>query len=157
MKDERSIRHRLTKHIEGGEAFLPIDKIVEEVSFDKLGIQPEGLPYSFFQLFYHIRYAQYDILEFSRNKNYQQPKWPDDYWPDKKAPDNEDKWKELVKSYFKERDEFCELLSDKNNDLLKPFSHGSGQTLFREALLIIEHNAYHTGQLLVILRLLDDR
>lgn len=32
--------------------------------------------------------------------------------------------------------------------------NGEDQTLLREILLVIEHNAYHTGQLFVLCRLL---
>lgn len=153
-QNDKNLRDQLIKHINGGEAFMPLEKVLEEITFDNLGIQPEGLPYSFYQQFYHLKFAQYDILEFSRNPDYKKIKWPDDYWPEKTAPDDEQEWENLFNAYFKEREEFCSLLSDPDNDLYKPFPQGSGQTLLREALLIIEHSSYHIGQLLVILRLL---
>lgn len=145
-------RQQLVKHIEGGEAFMSVKDVLEKVPFEQLGIIPESLPYSFYQQFYHMRFAQYDILEFSRNPDYQAPKWPDDYWPEKPAPEKLSDWEEISKLFFKERKEFIDIIL--GEDLYKPFSHGSGQTLFRQSLLVIEHNAYHTGQLLVISRLL---
>jgi hypothetical protein len=39
-------------------------------------------------------------------------------------------------------------------DLAKPFLWGTGQNLLREALLIADHAAYHTGELIVVRRLL---
>lgn len=142
------------KHLMGGEAFTPVEELLKEISYEQLGFVPEGLPYSFYQLFYHIRLAQHDILEFSRSPEYQSPAWPEGYWPDEQAPARRQEWQELVDSYFKERKQFCDHISDPANDLLKPFPYGSGQTLLREALLVIEHTSYHTGQLLVVLRLL---
>ncbi|MGK7392577.1 MAG: DinB family protein [Candidatus Cyclobacteriaceae bacterium M2_1C_046] len=153
-QNDNKLRDQLIKHVKGGEAFMPITEMLKKITFNKLGFKPDGLPYSFYQQFYHLRFAQYDILEFSRNPDYKGFSWPDDYWPEKTAPENEKEWDDLVTDYFKEREEFCSLLSDDKNDLFKPFPHGSGQTLLREALLIIEHSSYHTGQLLVILRLL---
>jgi hypothetical protein len=47
------------------------------------------------------------------------------------------------------------LVRDQKNDLLLPFPHGEGQTLLREALLVIDHNAYHVGQLVDLRRLLE--
>lgn len=146
------MRRQLVKHIEGGEAFMAVKDLLEKVPFSQLGIIPEGLPYSFYQQFYHIRFAQYDILEFSRNPKYQAPKWPDDYWTEYPAPEKLSNWEEIRKLFFRERKEFIDLIL--GGDIYQPFSHGNGQTLFREALLIIEHNAYHIGQLLVISRLL---
>ena len=153
-QNNKKLREQLVKHLHGGEAFTPIAEILKEISYDQLGKVPAGLPYSFYQLFYHIRLAQHDILEFSRNPGYQSPEWPEGYWPANKAPESKEAWQQLQDSYFKEREEFCNLLLNSDNGLFEPFSHGSGQNLLREALLIIEHTAYHSGQLLAVLRLL---
>ncbi|MDF9798687.1 putative damage-inducible protein DinB [Catalinimonas alkaloidigena] len=151
---DQQLREQLVRHLQGGQAFLPVEHLLKEISFDQLGIVPEGIPYSFYQQFYHMRIAQYDILEFSRNPDYVAPDWPDDYWPEQSAPADEQEWKQLVDHYFEERQQLCELVSDPKNDLFAPFPHGSGQTLLREAILVVEHSAYHSGQLLLILRLL---
>jgi uncharacterized damage-inducible protein DinB len=151
---DKKIREQLVKQLKGGEAFTPVENLLEEIFFEQTGIVPGGLPYSFYQLFYHIRLAQHDILAFSRNPAYESPKWPEGYWPDQKAPASEQGWQQLVESYFAERKELCDYILDTSNNLLEPFPHGSGQTLLREALLVIEHTSYHTGQLLVVLRLL---
>lgn len=148
------MREQLAKHLNGGEAFKPIDDFLTEIPFDKLGVRPHGLPYSFYELFYHIAYAQKDILNFIVSEIYKAPNWPDDYWPKNKAPENEKEWKQLVSKYFEVRQELRDFMLDDANDLLKPVKNGDNQTLFREILLVLEHTAYHTGQLAVILRLL---
>ena len=48
----------------------------------------------------------------------------------------------------------AELVRDPKSDLLAPFPHGQGQTLLKEALLVIDHNSYHLGQLVDMRRLL---
>jgi hypothetical protein len=45
------------------------------------------------------------------------------------------------------------LISDPERDPFKSF--GQGQTLFREALLIIDHTSYHVGEIIVLRRLLN--
>ncbi|MEX0966256.1 MAG: DinB family protein [Bacteroidia bacterium] len=151
---ETLLRKQLAKHIEGGDAFMPMEEMLKEISFEKTGIIPQGVPYSFYQLFYHTWFAQNDILEFCRNPDYKAPKWPEGYWPGKKAPDNEADWNNLKAQYFNDRKAFCDYLLNSENNLFSPIPHGSGQTLLREAILITEHSAYHSGQLLIILRLL---
>ena len=148
------MRKQLVKHIAGGDAFKGPGDFVEKIPFEKLGIKPDNMPYSLWQQFYHLRFAQRDILDFSTDPDYEAPKWPDDYWPEEAAPPTEAAWKELKKAFFEERKAFQELILDPSQDLFKPLAHGNGQTLYREALLVIEHNAYHTGQILVLLRLL---
>ncbi|MDZ7807299.1 MAG: DinB family protein [Gracilimonas sp.] len=114
------------------------------------------MPYSFYEQFFHMRVAQFDILDFTRNTYYEPMEWPEDYWPVESAPNSEEEWEELKKSFLKERDEMMNLILDESNGLNKPLDHGDGQTLLREALLVIQHNAYHTGQLAIIYRLLEN-
>lgn len=149
------LRQRLVSHIKGGEAFLPIDNLIEKVPYHLTGVKPDALPYSFFQLFYHIRMAQLDILKYCSSGNYREPVWPDDYWPANTAPDNEQEWMELISNYLNEREEFCELLLDESNHLFQPIASNPDHNLMRQAQLIIEHSAYHTGQLYVIYRLFN--
>jgi len=147
-------RKQLVKHLRGGEAFMPIDDLIDKVPFGNLGNRPSELPYSFYEVFYHIKYAQKDILDFCIADSYKTPTWPDDYWPDSSTPESEAAWKTLKSEYFKEREKFASFLLNESNDLLSPVKNAKDQILLREAMLVIEHTAYHTGQLLIISRLL---
>ncbi|MAN26099.1 MULTISPECIES: DinB family protein [Mesonia] len=149
------MKEQLIKHLQGGEAFTPIDQILEEITFEKLGERPYGLPYSFYELFYHIVFAQQDIFEYISNNNYKAPKWPDGYWPKEQAPNNEQAWEDLKNKFFKDREELIKLIQQSETDLNQTIKNSDKHSLFRELLLIVEHNAYHTGQLLIILRLLN--
>ncbi len=154
MSEEKKLREQLVKHLNGGEAFTPLEEFIDEIPFEKLGERPQDLPYSFYELFYHIVFAQKDILEFSIAGSYETSTWPDDYWPKEQAPADEQSWENLKSEYFEDRRIFADFLLDENNGLLKPVKNGETQSLFRETMLIIEHTAYHSGELLVILRLL---
>jgi uncharacterized damage-inducible protein DinB len=148
------IRNQLVNHLEGGEAFMPVDEMLEKISFEKLGERPEDLPYSFYELFYHIKANQKEILEYCTADEYQQASWPDDYWPSSNSPENKEEWENLKQEYFEERQQFCDHILDPGNGLTDPVRSGTEHSLLREALLVIEHSAYHTGQLMVLLRLL---
>jgi uncharacterized damage-inducible protein DinB len=129
---------------------------MDKASFEKEGEQPNNLPYSVFEQFYHIRFTQLDILKFIQEEDYKAPCWPDDYWPENKMPKNEAEWEDLKDRFFEERQQLITILNTSENDLFDLVKTGKAdQTLIRELLLIIEHNAYHTGQILVMLRLLD--
>lgn len=151
-----AIISQLKKFITGGHAHATFEQAVKNVKFEHLGKTPDGLPYSIWQLVEHIRITQYDILDFSRNPDYKGINWPDDYWPEEKAPSNEKQWHDSVKQVFAERDEFIAMLEKPDVDLYTPFPWGDGQNLLREALLIIDHTAYHTGEIIVLRRLLGD-
>ncbi len=54
-----------------------------------------------------------------------------------------------------DRKAFDKLLHDADDaELVQAFPWGDGQNLLHEALLIADHNAYHTGELIVVRRLL---
>src|SRR5690606_18672926 len=152
---EKYLREQLVRQIRGGNAFKKIESILEEVDYNQLGKQFAGLPYTFWQQLEHLRITQWDILEFCTNHNYEPLDWPKDYWVPEYGPSSLENFESKKKMFFQDREQFLDLLLDINNDLYKPFSHGDGQTLFREALLILEHNAYHIGQLMILSRMMD--
>ena len=152
MKESMEIRNELAKHLEGGEAFMTVDAMLKEMKFEKLGERPNNLPYSFYELFYHIWFTQRDILVYCSAETYEEFKWPKEYWPEKRAPYTDAEWLELQKAYFDNRKELSDFLLNPENDLMKPVRPGTNHSLLREILIVIEHTAYHNGQLLIILR-----
>jgi len=153
---ESELKKQLKALLDGGQAHAKLDDAVSDIPFEKQGIVPDGLPYSAWQLLEHIRLAQKDILEFSDNADgsYRQMKWPDDYWPRDAAPPDEKAWDKSVAELKRDRAAFEKLLKDR--DLIEAFPWGDGQNLLREALLIADHESYHTGELIVTRRLLGE-
>lgn len=145
----------LVKLIEKGNAHASLDKALKDISFELLGEKPLNLPYSIWQLAEHIRIAQWDILEFSRNINHVSPKWPDGYWPVERAPESEASWQKCIDAIKADRNAFIELIKSAGDKLDKVFEHGDGQSLLQEALVLADHNSYHTGELIIIRRLLN--
>ncbi|MBV7532583.1 DinB family protein [Chitinophaga sp. sic0106] len=138
-----------------GNAHVTFWDAVKHIPADKLGEVPPNMPYSIWQLVEHIRIAQWDILDFSRNPDYKEMNWPHDYWPKETAPKNEKQWKDTLEQIKEELHDFIKLLEAPDADLFAPFPHGDGQHLFREALLIADHTSYHTGEIVAIRRILN--
>lgn len=153
--DSSSMKRELIALLRGGHAHVSFSAAVEDLPLKVVGAKPPGLPYSIWQLVEHIRIAQADILEFCRTPGYVSPKWPDDYWPVEAAPAHVSGWEKSLEEIHQDLDSFIALISDPAADMFTPFAHGQGQNLFREALLIADHTSYHTGEILVIRRLLD--
>jgi len=151
-----AIIKNLIELIGKGNSHASLEDAFNNISYSLLGERPENLPYSIWQLAEHIRIAQWDILEFSRNAKHICPKWPDEYWPKETSPKSEDAWKECVSNIKENRKSFIDLVKNSGDKLYKPFEHGDGQTLLKEALVLADHNAYHTAEIIVIRRLLND-
>jgi hypothetical protein len=141
--------------IEKGNAHISLDKSLENIPFSLSGERPGNLPYSIWQITEHIRIAQWDILEFSRNAKHVSPKWPEGYWPKAAAPKSENAWEKCVQQIQADRTSFTELIKNAGDNLYKPFEYGTGQSLLKEALVLADHNSYHTGEIIIIRRLLN--
>lgn len=152
MKDiDRTI---LAEMLEGDFAHASFEQAVKNIPIKFTGVKPEGIPYTIWQLCEHIRITQWDIMEFSFNEDHLSPIWPKDYWPSENAPINKKAWEECLKKIHSDRIRFIKEIKNPEQDLYLPFLHGNGQTLFREAILLIDHTSYHTGQIVLIRKLL---
>lgn len=146
----------LVNLIDKGNAHASFEDAVNHVPLELLTRIPQDLPYSIWQLVEHIRIAQWDIVEFCLGPDHQSPKWPDEYWPDQAEVVTRAQWENSLAQIKADRERFFGLLKDPEIDLYQPFAYGDGQSLFREALLIADHNAYHVGEIIVIRRLLGN-
>jgi hypothetical protein len=155
-EDTAELLKELSFQLRGGNAHAAFDKVVKDFPEKARGVPPKGMPYSGWQLLEHLRIAQRDILDYSTNQDghYQHMKWPDDYWPASPEPPNAKAWDDSVRQVESDREAFIEVLSAKGADLFAKFPWGESQTLFHEACLIIDHNAYHLGEMVAVRRVL---
>lgn len=151
------LRQQLQALLDGGQAHATFDDAVKDFPAHLRGTVPDSLPYSAWQILEHIRIAQRDILDFSNNADgsYKSRAWPDDYWPKNPAPPSAHAWEQSIHQVREDRKAFEQLLKTADDAaLVAPFAWGEGQSLLREAFLIADHAAYHTGELIVLRRLL---
>ena len=153
-ENDRSLREHLVKLLDGRQAHVDIDAVIDKLSFDVLSKTINGAPWTLWELFEHLRIAQKDIVEFSRDPEHVSPAWPSGYWPDSKGPANGEEWDESVQAFRGDLEAMKELVQDEATDLHAKIPHGDGQTILREALLVADHNAYHLGQMVLLMKLL---
>ena len=152
--DDTPVRQLLAKALAWEDAHVNFDKAVQGIPADFRGRQPPGLPHSAWQLLEHLRITQRDILDFCRNPAYEEMQWPADYWPPSAAPPSDRAWRDSITGYLEDRTALQQLAADMTLDLYAKIPHGSGQTYLRELVLIVDHSAYHVGQLVLVRRLL---
>ncbi len=154
MDNEHTIRQQLSENLHGRNAHVDFDGAIANLPDELWGEVPDTLPYSVWQLVEHLRIAQWDIVEFSDNPSHKSPAWPDGYWSKETGPKNIKTRNESVDQVRYDLDRMISMVMDFDNSLYKPFPHGNGQNLLREAMLVANHNAYHIGQIIVVRRLL---
>jgi hypothetical protein len=151
---DKSLRDHLLSLLRDGNAHLSYDDFIADFPADACGRRIEGVPYTPWQVLEHMRIAQWDILEFSRDAKHVSPKWPEGYWPEAAQLGNEELWKETIAKFCNDLKQMEALVADPSTDLFAEIPHGSGQTILREALLVADHNSYHLGALVVLARIL---
>jgi hypothetical protein len=154
MDKDQALRQHLIELLDGGHAHATFDAAIADLPPKVRGARPEGIPHTPWRLLEHLRIAQWDILEFSRNSKHVSPDWPGGYWPEGVAPPDAQSWEASVKAFKSDLVAMKDLVLDPAVDLFATIPHGDGQTIVREALLLADHNAYHIGQLVVVRRAL---
>ncbi|MCC3154936.1 DinB family protein [Hymenobacter sp. BT770] len=139
-----------------GNAHVPLAEACAKLPTNLLNHSVPDLPYTLWQLVEHIRITQWDIVEFCLNPAHVSPSWPDEYWPGPDAPGTAEGLQATLKQIAHDRDRFLAVLDEPAQDLFAPLPQGTGQSLFREAVLIADHTAYHTGQIILVRRLLHN-
>jgi hypothetical protein len=150
----KMLREQLLHAMRGDESHIDFESVINDLSPELGGVKPEGAPHTAWQLLEHMRIAQYDLLEFSRDPNHKSPKWPEGYWPKTEAPPNRQAWDASIATFRKEAQAMEDLIQDPNLDLFESIEGGTGQTLLREALVAAAHNSYHLGQLMYLKKIL---
>lgn len=152
--NDRALREHLVYLLKGGGAHVHFTDAIEGFPEAKRGAFIEGLPHTGWQLLEHVRIAQWDILEFSRDPRHVSPGFPEGYWPKTPVPPDESAWEKSVQAFQHDLQEMIKLVKNPRTDLCAKIPHGDGQTILREALVLADHNAYHLGQLVDLRRVL---
>ena len=152
MPQDAQLRRELVDLLEGRNAHLRFDDVVSVFPARFRGERARALPHSPWMLLEHMRIAQGDILEFSRNPKHVSPGWPEGYWPQNPSPPPH-AWNQSIRRFRQDLAAMKQLVRNPRSDLFARIAWGEGQTILREAMLVADHNAYHLGQLVDLARL----
>jgi hypothetical protein len=152
--NEKLLREHLVELLSGGGAHVDWKAALNGIPAKLQGERPHGMPHSAWELLEHMRIAQWDILEFSRNPKHVSPEWPQGYWPETPQPPNAKAWAKSVKLFARDLAAMKKLVANPRTNLFARIPQGDGQTILREALLVADHNAYHLGEVVITRRVL---
>lgn len=155
MSNDQVMREQLLALLRGGNAHLTFNQAVADFPMESINRQPPNVPYSPWHLLEHLRITQWDILEFVRNPDHLSPDWPAGYWPDPGEQANEARWQETLAFFRADLQAIESLVADPQTDLLASIPHAPDYTIFREILLVADHNAYHIGEFAILRQVMD--
>ena len=150
------LRTHLVRLLDWDEAHASFDKAVAGLPAEKRGVRASGFDHSPWELLEHLRIAQADILDFCVNRSYVHDRtWPDDYWPPSPAPPDPAAWEASIAQYKSDL-EALKQLARSQPDLFATVPTGTGnQTYLRAIFLVVDHAAYHVGQIVAVRRALN--
>ena len=149
-----SLQKQLVWLLREGHAHAGFESAIRGLPVKAHGAKVKGVPHTAWQLLEHMRLAQWDILEFSRDPKHVSPDFPSGYWPKTAAPPSVAAWERSVRTFRADLRAMERLVANPKSDLFARIPHGQGQTILREALLVADHNAYHLGQMVMLRKLL---
>ncbi len=150
MNKEERLTRRLLKRFLDGETHMGFDEAVADFPLEFININPPNVPYTPWQLLEHLRFTQFDILDFMRNPNYKEPSWPDDYWPGEGKKADRKIWQATIKSFKKDLNELQKIAADPKTDLYFVIPWGDDQTILEELIKVSDHNSYHLGEFAIL-------
>lgn len=151
-KEAEAFRKELISALTEDNAHAGFEAAVKDFPEKLRGERPSGLPHSAYQLVEHLRLAQWDIVEYALNPKHKSPEFPEGYWPKSPEPPDAKAWDKAVEGFRADREKLVVAL--KKADVLAPIAHAKNQSLAAKTILVIDHNAYHIGQLILLRRLL---
>ena len=149
MRGDKALRTELVKFLRT-DAHMSLAEAVKDFPPKDMNRRPPNVPYTFWHLLEHIRIAQWDILDFIRNADYEHLNFPDDYWPAKSARATKKDWDHTLAMYHRDLRAMIAIVENPKTNLHARIPHGDGQTVLREAILIVDHTSYHVGELAIL-------
>ena len=147
MKTDDLVRKQLAALLGGGNAHQRLDQIAADFPETGMNTHPAwSQEYTPWRLLEHIRIAQWDILEFIRNPEYESPPWPEGYWPPEGTRANRAEWQQTLSAIRKDTQDLLDIVHDPHTDLYAPIPHAPDYTIFREILVAADHFSYHLGE-----------
>ena len=150
---ENKMCNELITLLRQGNAFIPVLEVLENVDATLAGKTIPGFPHSIYQLTEHLNIVLHDLIEYSKDSHFKSPVWPDEYWPAEPTPKNENHWYETVQHYRNLTGILEEMITNPETDFWQGFEANGKHFFFRQVGLAITHNAYHTGQILLLFRI----
>jgi DNA polymerase elongation subunit (family B) len=150
MQADQPLRDELCFQLERGNAHMPFEEAVANYPMEQINTPFTNGSYTAWHLLEHLRLTQWDILDFIRNPSYQVREWPREYWPAREQQATPDDWRRTIQSFRDDQQALRGIVMDPATDLWARIPHGTGQTIAREIMVVVDHNAYHVGEFAIM-------
>lgn len=147
---EDELRRTLAKLLRQSQSHTGLARAVDNFPAGLAGRQVEGFRHTAWELVEHLRLAAEDLVSYCRDADYEKLGWPEGYWPETTEPPTEEAWHESVSQLLGATEAMAEIVEYHRHDLYTtvPSAEESHHHRLRAALILLDHNGYHAGQLI---------
>ncbi len=150
MDTEKIMREQVLALLNGGNAHMNFSQALTGFPIEYINRKAVNFSYTFWHLLEHMRIVQWDILEFIRNPAHVSPDYPSGYWPPEEEEAQEPQWQQTIAQFRADLEAVQNLVADPSTDFFAPIPYARDYTVFREILLVADHNAYHLGEIVTL-------
>lgn len=146
---EDELRRTLSKLLRQSQSHVGLSRAVDGFPASLAGRPADGFRHTAWELVEHLRLAAEDLVAYCRDADYQKLGWPKGYWPESTEPPTEEDWHESVRKLLDATEAMAEIVEDRDLDLYAtvPSAEKSHHHVLRAAVILLDHNGYHAGQL----------
>ena len=155
MKEEQVLRKELIALLDGGNAHMTFDEGVAGFPMEEINRSVPNGNYTVWQVLEHMRITQKDILRFVVDPKHVSPDFPDGYWPAPSTKATAKEWEKTIAGFKADLTEVKKIVEDPHTDFFHPIPHAPDYTVFREVLLVGDHNVFHLSELIILRRVLN--
>ncbi len=154
--NENIFRESLVNALTKEQAHVSLESALKNLKPVNRTKRPSPEIHSVWESLQHIIITQEDILQYILDPNWVSPSWPEGHWPDKKDNISNDDWNNSISKFKSDLQKLVNLVNDKSIDLTSIIPHTKNHTYLREILIVIDHNSYHTAQIIQTRKTLGD-
>ncbi len=155
------MQHKFDAHmylrdlLDGSKSHMTFNEVVADFPLNLINTSPPHTPYAPWHFLEHLRIAQWDILEFIRNPSHESPPFPQGFRPPAEQKATPESWNHSIAQYRRDLEDLREMAANPDTDLFAPIPHAPKYSIFRELLIVAEHNSYHIGEFALLRQVLN--
>lgn len=150
--DTSQLRETLARQLRHSQAQAGLSVALEGFPPDLAGRQVSGHRHTAWQQVEHMRLAAEDLIAYCQDPHYEASTWPDGYWPNNPQPPSAEVWSTSNRRLLDTTEQMAGIVEDPNVDLYAnvPTAEKEHHHTLRAALILLDHNGYHAGQVIAL-------
>jgi hypothetical protein len=149
-------RRTVARQLRQSQAHAGLARALASFPWSLAGQRVVGHPHTAWEQLEHLRLAAEDLVSYCTDAEYRELGFPEGYWPATAAPSSEAAWQQSVSRLQSAVERMATLVEDPGRDLYArvPTAQKPDHHLLRAALILLDHDGYHTAQLVALRRAL---